>query len=283
MVGEEPATAPPAIERLRRVPFERLLSRPPIGANHAAPNAPCNIFTTSGTTSAPKFVLHRQGAIASHAQQVARAFGFDAPGTLSLSILPLCGVFGFNQTLSTLAAGKPCVLVESYEIEEIARLIAQHRPTTMFGSDDMFARLLELVPGEQPFPSVKWVGYAGFNAALENIAEIAEPRGLILRGPYGMSEVQALYSLQPLDAPVAQRKKGGGMLSSPLRACPRARSGDRRAAGRRPARRAGMRRAVADGGLLRQREGDRRGDDRRTAMSAPATWPSSRPTAASPS
>ena len=28
VVGEEPATAPPAIERLRRVPFERLLSRP---------------------------------------------------------------------------------------------------------------------------------------------------------------------------------------------------------------------------------------------------------------
>ena len=87
-------------------------------------NAPCNIFTTSGTTSAPKFVLHRQGAIARHAQEVARAFGFDAPETLTLSILPLCGVFGFNQTLTTLAAGRPCVLVESYEIEEIARLIA---------------------------------------------------------------------------------------------------------------------------------------------------------------
>src|SRR6188472_4824532 len=35
VVGEEPATAPPAIERLRRMPFERLLSRPPIGVNHA--------------------------------------------------------------------------------------------------------------------------------------------------------------------------------------------------------------------------------------------------------
>lgn len=216
VIGEEPATVPPAIERLRRVPFERLLSRPPIGANHAAPDAPCNIFTTSGTTSAPKFVLHRQGAIATHAQQVARAFGFDAPETLSLSILPLCGVFGFNQTLSTLAAGKPCVLVESYEVDEIARLIAHHRPTTLFISDDLVARLLELVPGDRPFPSVKWVGYAGFNAALENIAEIAEARGLILRGPYGMSEVQALYSLQPLDAPVTQRKKGGGMPSSPF-------------------------------------------------------------------
>ena len=169
-VGEEPASVPAAIERLRRVPFDRLLSRPGLAANHALASAPCNIFTTSGTTSAPKFVLHRQGAIAGHAQQVARVFGFAAPDTLSLAILPLCGVFGFDQTLATLAAGRPSVLVESYEIDEIARLIAQHRPTTMFGSDDMYARLLEMVPGERPFPSIKWAGYGAFNAALEEPA-----------------------------------------------------------------------------------------------------------------
>src|ERR1700759_5350373 len=46
IVGEEPATAPPAIERLRRVPFDRLPSRPRRGVSHAAANAPCNIFTT---------------------------------------------------------------------------------------------------------------------------------------------------------------------------------------------------------------------------------------------
>ncbi len=216
VVGEEPATPPPSIERLRRVPFARLLSRPQLGGNHAAANMPCNIFTTSGTTSTPKFVLHRQGAIASHAQQVARSFGFAAEDTLSLAILPLCGVFGFNQAMATLAAGKPSVLIESYEIDEIARLIARHRPTTMFGSDDMYARLLELVPGERPFPSIKWAGYANFNASLEDIAERAEKRGLRLCGLYGMSEVQALYAQQPTDSDVARRKLGGGVPTSPL-------------------------------------------------------------------
>ncbi|MFI4999420.1 MAG: AMP-binding protein [Reyranellales bacterium] len=215
-VGEETATVPSTVKRLRRVPFDRLLSRPGIGLNHARAAAPCNIFTTSGTTSAPKFVLHRQGAIASHAQQVARAFGFAAPETLSLAILPLCGVFGFDQTMATLAAGKPSVLVESYEIEEIARLIERHRPTTMFGSDDMYARLLERVPGERPFPSVKWAGYANFNASLEDIAEHAERRGLRLCGLYGMSEVQAFYSQQPPDSAVARRKRGGGVPTSSL-------------------------------------------------------------------
>ena len=104
-VGETPAVTPPAIEKLRRVPFDRMLTRPQFGLNHASPRALCNIFTTSGTTSAPKFVVHRQGAIASHAQQVAKVFGFAAPDTLSLSVMPLCGVFGFNQTMATLAAG----------------------------------------------------------------------------------------------------------------------------------------------------------------------------------
>lgn len=215
-VGDEPASIPPAIERLRRVPFERLLSRPRLGLNNAKASAPCNIFTTSGTTSAPKFVLHRQGAIAGHAQQVARAFGLTAPDTLSLSILPLCGVYGFDQTLATLAAGRPCALVDSSEIDEIARLIERHRPTTLFGSDDMFARLLDAVPGDQPFPSVKWAGYAAFNASLDDLAETAERRGLRLCGLYGMSEVQALYSVQPIDSEVARRKKGGGVPTSPL-------------------------------------------------------------------
>src|SRR6266851_3685838 len=216
MVGEEPKSAPAAIERLRRVPFDRLLSRPAIATNHALASAPCNIFTTSGTTSAPKFVLHRQGPIAGHAQQVARGFGFGAPETLSLAVLPLCGVFGFNQAMATLAAGKPTVLVESYEIEAIARLIERHRPTTMFGSDDMYARLLDLVPGERPFPSIKWAGWANFNASLVNLPERAEARGLRLCGLYGMSEVQALYARQPLDAPLQRRVLGGGVPVSPL-------------------------------------------------------------------
>ena len=215
-VGAETATVPPAIERLQRVPFALLSSRPPLAANNAEASQPCNIFTTSGTTSAPKFVLHRQGAIASHAQQVARVLGLTAPDTLSLSVLPLCGVFGFNQTLATLAAGKPCVLVESYEIDQIARLIGHHKPTTMVGSDDMFARLLEAVSGDRPFPSLRWVGYASFNAALTDLPEKAEARGLMLCGLYGMSEVQALYARQLPDAPVARRKKAGGVPTSPL-------------------------------------------------------------------
>ncbi len=216
-VGDEPSSIPPAIERLRRVPFERLLSRPRLGVNHARASAPCNIFTTSGTTSAPKFVLHRQGAIAGHAQQVARAFGFAAPETVSLSVLPLCGVFGFNQTMATLAAGRPCVFGRSPTKSPRSPASSSgtgRRPcsaaTICTPACSMPCRVIS------PFPSIKWAGYAAFNAALDDLPEKAEQRGLRLCGLYGMSEVQALYSVQPIDAAVARRKRGGGVPTSPL-------------------------------------------------------------------
>jgi fatty-acyl-CoA synthase len=51
---------------------------------------------------------------------------------------------------------------------------------------------------------------------LADIVEQAETRGLRLTGLFGMSEVQALYALQPPELPAAQRKLGGGVLTSPL-------------------------------------------------------------------
>jgi fatty-acyl-CoA synthase len=80
----------------------------------------------------------------------------------------------------------------------------------------MYARLLDITPGDRPFPSVKWAGYAAFNAALDALPEQAEARGLLLCGLYGMSEVQALYSSRPSGAAVELRKLGGGVPTSPL-------------------------------------------------------------------
>ncbi|QQS11841.1 MAG: AMP-binding protein [Rhodospirillales bacterium] len=214
-VGDEGA-APPAIERLRRVPFEALLGSAAMDESHAGPAMGCNIFTTSGTTKAPKFVLHRQGAVMAHNLRVARAFGFTAPETVAFGWLPMCGVFGFNVAMSAWAAGKPLVLQESFDVEEAVRLIAKHRPTALFGGDDMAERLLDAVPGERPFPSVGLYGFANFNPALADMPARAAARGLTMIGLYGMSEVQALFARWNLDEDPAIRALGGGRPVSPL-------------------------------------------------------------------
>ncbi|MGE0151495.1 MAG: AMP-binding protein [Reyranellaceae bacterium] len=214
--GETPAAPPPAIARLRLIPYGNLLDAAPLEHSAASPDAPCNIFTTSGTTKAPKFVLHRQGAIAAHAARVARVFGFADGDTRGLLMLPFCGVYGFCQTTATWAAGAPLTVMELFDVERANALIDKQRITYLLGSDEMYDKMLAAKGGDVAFPSVRWAGYAGFNTSLLDIVERAERRGLTICGLYGMSEVQALYARQRIEAPAAERKQGGGHPVSPL-------------------------------------------------------------------
>lgn len=70
-----------------------LLRLEPMAGDAAAPEAGCAIFTTSGTTKAPKFVLHDQRTLVSHAFDVVRGWGIDGESSMLLAP-PLCGVFG---------------------------------------------------------------------------------------------------------------------------------------------------------------------------------------------
>jgi len=187
-----------------------LARRPPLGRGFPAENPGCAVFTTSGTTKAPKFVLHGQEGVAAHATDVARAFGYAGRDVKTLLPLPLCGVFGFTQAMAALAGGRPQVIMPAFEAGEAARLIHRHGITGFNGGDDLINRLLEAVPGDRPYPTLDGMGWAAFNSALADLPYAAEKRGLRLFGLYGMSEVHALYSRWPLDMPIAQRIRAGG-------------------------------------------------------------------------
>lgn len=207
------AVAAPGWENAPRIRFESLLDDPPLEKSLATPDMDCATFTTSGTTSAPKIVVQAQHSIARHARDVAAGFGFG-PETVSLQALPLCGVFGFAQAMAVLAAGGRLVMLARFDGAQAAGLIRQWSVDSFAGSDDMIQRILDAGPA--PFPSLKFIGYAAFNSALDDIVERAHERGVILRGLYGMSECMALYSIRPIGAPVAERKKGGGSPVSPV-------------------------------------------------------------------
>ncbi|MGE4061273.1 MAG: AMP-binding protein [Sphingomonadales bacterium] len=199
-------------ENAPRVRFETLLDDPPLERSLAAPEMDCVTFTTSGTTSAPKIVVQAHHSIAHHARDVAAGFAFG-PETVSLQALPLCGVFGFAQAVAVLAAGGRLVLLARFDAPQAAGLIRQWGVDSFNASDDMIQRILDVDGG--PLPSLKYVGYAAFNTALDTIVERADVRGVTLRGLYGMSECMALYSVRPIDAPAAERRMGGGQPVSP--------------------------------------------------------------------
>jgi fatty-acyl-CoA synthase len=205
--------AAPGILGKRTADLAELARAAPLAEDRAEPGSPWMIFTTSGTTSRPKFAVHSHGTILRHAADVAHGFGYGAASVLYAG-LPLSGTFGQAQALAALAAGASVVLHPVFDAEGAARLIASHGVTDFNATDDMAHRILEAAPGELPFPALRGCGYPTFNPALGDLAERAEARGVRMFGLYGSSEAQALYARQELAADLALRQRPGGFLTS---------------------------------------------------------------------
>jgi fatty-acyl-CoA synthase len=187
----------------------------PYTHDHAEPDAGCIVFTTSGTTSKPKFVLHPQCSHVDHARAVAPALGMDAPDAVSLLSLPLAGTFGMASAMAALASRRPAVLMATFEAAAAARLVRAYVVTHMNGSDEMYLRMLDVADEEKPFPSLRTCGFAAFSSDPAEVVRRCDSRGVTLIGAYGMSEVQALFAMRDPAAPAEERMRGGGTPVSP--------------------------------------------------------------------
>lgn len=173
------------------------------------------LFTTSGTTSMPKLVMHPQHTVTVHCQRVASEYQFTEDGACLLATLPFCGVFGFNAAFAAFAAGAPVVLMDTFDGAQAARLINQHAVTHVFGGDEMYRRIFEHAQGDHPFPSLRVCGFASFHPGVEEFGMEAWRRQIPMYGLYGSSEVQALFSLNRPATPMSERLQGGGVPAHP--------------------------------------------------------------------
>lgn len=187
--------------------------------NWAADDAGCAIFTTSGTTSKPKFVLHHQSSMADHGLQIADRFGWRDEDVVHMIAMPYCGVFGLTQSMGGIASGRTMITMPFLDIAEAVRLMKHHRVTHTAGSDDMYNMMLDATDEPVPFPDFRVGIYGSFNAALDRIVEKADARGMYITGVYGMSEVQALFSRWAEGSAVEYRKRGGGIPMGEGAAC----------------------------------------------------------------
>lgn len=207
---------PSTFETVNNVVLTSSITQPSGDASSAAPQAddPFIVFTTSGTTSEPKMVLHHQRSVAVHAPESAQRIPFSAEDRVLIA-LPLCGVFGFNGFMAAIAAGASIWLADRFQAEPIADMVEQHEITSMLGTDDMFHRMLDT---GVDLSSLRVCCYGRFNPSLDGIVERADSRGATLTGVYGMSEVQALFMVRDSTEPVAGRERAGGAMSSPTAA-----------------------------------------------------------------
>jgi len=173
-------------------------------------------FTTSGTTSLPKFVLHDQRTLLRHGDAVAQAYGYDAD-TRVLATAPFCGAFGFAMLVGGLARGVPVVCEPVYDTGRTAQAIRRHRVTHTYANNATLAQLFQAgQPGD--FASLRLCGFASFAPAQDDLLQRADRHGVPLTGLYGSSELIALAAAQPLadaDGDVSVRYLAGGRLIYP--------------------------------------------------------------------
>ena len=211
--GDGPAARLGAIPALRFDEFLGLAEGAPDATRLAAdglPEAGVAIFTTSGTTDKPKFVLHSQQSVTRHALDVIRAFRMTEDSSPLLQNLPLCGVFGFCFAMAAIAAGRPMLLEERFSAQSSFEAIRDRRMTHLIATDDMLHAMLDQDTDRTGLRCLRMAGFAAFNGDPGALMDRCELHGVPLVGLYGMSEVMALFAAQPPDAPREQRIKAAG-------------------------------------------------------------------------
>ena len=206
---------PDSLSGRRIVTYDALAKSRTTVSDCAHPSDGVVVFTTSGTTAAPKLVLHSHESITRHARDVARFFNWYGSGIALLQVVPFCGTFGHAQAMAALAAGCQQVLIPVFSEAESVELMRKHHITHCNGSDEMFAHMLSGSDETLPFPDFQYGGYAAFNPMYRDIVTQAEVRGMRLVGLWGMSELQALYARQDPADSVGSRDRMGGILVSP--------------------------------------------------------------------
>lgn len=180
-------------------------------------NAGVLCFTTSGTTSLPKFVLHDHISLITHGDGMKAAYGYDE-NTRIFASAPFCGAFGFCTLSGGLVTGSTVVCEPVSDTDSTLEQIERHRITHTYANNESILKLFESAKSPAVFESCKLFGFAVFSPAITNLLDQAKRNNVALTGLYGSSEMQALVAAQPTDASqgdISVRYLAGGRLIHP--------------------------------------------------------------------
>jgi acyl-CoA synthetase (AMP-forming)/AMP-acid ligase II len=165
-----------------RTPETEYLSR-------RAADEPCLVLYTSGTTSAPKGVIHSQSTLMKASTNYIAAAGLGPADRIFL-ISPLASVTGVLQALFIgPMLGAPVILEDNWDAAETCELLVSSGATWYGGPDRLLDRLLDEAVARGRDVPLQAVYLGGTMLDRRIVTRIEDDFGIVVMRAYGSSEV----------------------------------------------------------------------------------------------
>jgi acyl-CoA synthetase (AMP-forming)/AMP-acid ligase II len=172
----------------------------PSTASAAAADDACLLIYTSGTTSAPKGVLHSHGSLLAELDSAPAVMAAE-PGDVQLVSFPPGHIAGVVSFLRPMVAGSPSVFMDAWDPALAVRLIREHAVTSTSGTPFHLSGLLDLADNGLELPTLREF-LVGAATVPESLIRRADAVGIGAFRCYGCTEhptVTAGNANDPLD------------------------------------------------------------------------------------
>ncbi|MFF4213365.1 class I adenylate-forming enzyme family protein [Streptomyces sp. NPDC001796] len=161
------------------------------------------IYWTSGTTSAPKGVLHTDRSLIAGGSCLAHALRLT-PDDVGSMAFPYAHIAGPDYTVMLLLYGFPAVMFEHFALPRALAEYRRHGVTVAGGSTAFYSMFLaeqRRQPGRKLIRSLRLLAGGGAPKPPELYHSVAREMGVQLTHGYGMTEVPMITMGDPGDTP----------------------------------------------------------------------------------
>jgi acyl-CoA synthetase (AMP-forming)/AMP-acid ligase II len=159
------------------------------------------IYTTSGTTSAPKGVCHTDSTLVAGGLGIADALAVTRADTGTI-LFPYAHIGGPDMLIASLSSGMALVLMAVYEPVAAVRLMRRHGVTLTGGSTPHYSLILQQqrkTPGVPVVPTLRMLTGGGAPMPEKLFHEVSTEIGVPILHGYGMTESPMIASARPVD------------------------------------------------------------------------------------